>query len=78
MKRLWAALRHPERPFWLLRSKRAARVLRVKPVNFAIPLMGAFDDLVILTLALRAILGILSSHAAQPAAGLSRRGGSRR
>ena len=40
----------------------ASRVLRARPANLALPVLGAVDDLVLLPLALRALLSALPRH----------------
>jgi uncharacterized membrane protein YkvA (DUF1232 family) len=52
---LWAALRHPNRPVWLLPASLALGFFALDPLNFAIPVLGVVDDLVLLPLLLRAL-----------------------
>jgi uncharacterized membrane protein YkvA (DUF1232 family) len=63
---LWAALRHPSRPSWLLPASLALGVFALEPLNFVIPVLGAVDDLVLLPLLLHA-LAKMAMHATQPA-----------
>jgi uncharacterized membrane protein YkvA (DUF1232 family) len=61
---LWAALRHPNRPHWLLPASLALLFFALEPFNFAIPVLGVVDDLVLLPLLLRA-LATIAMHATQ-------------
>jgi uncharacterized membrane protein YkvA (DUF1232 family) len=56
---LWYALRHPNRPIWLLPVIALLAIYAVEPANFAIPLLGVIDDLVLLPLLLHAIAQVL-------------------
>lgn len=56
---LWFALRHPRRPFWLLPAAILLGLYALDPVNFAVPLAGAADDLVLIPLALHWLLKLL-------------------
>jgi uncharacterized membrane protein YkvA (DUF1232 family) len=56
---LWYALRHPSRPIWLLPAIALLALYAVEPANFAIPLLGVIDDLVLLPLLLHAIAQFL-------------------
>ncbi len=67
LKLLWRALRHPDRPRWLLPASLLLAFFALDPLNLALPLMGAVDELVILPLALRALLGALPQHLRQAA-----------
>ena len=59
LKVLWRALKHPERPAWLLPAVVLLAFFALDPLNLALPLMGAVDDLVLLPLALRALTSAL-------------------
>lgn len=52
---LWPALRHPNRPGWLLPASLALGFFALDPLNFAIPVLGVVDDFVLLPLLLRAL-----------------------
>jgi len=52
---LWLALRQPTRPPWLLPATTALAIFALEPLNFALPLVGVVDDLVVLPLLLRAL-----------------------
>ncbi len=59
---LWRALRHPDRPAWLLPATVLLAFFALDPLNLALPLMGAVDDLVLLPLALTALVRALPAH----------------
>ncbi len=59
LRLLWRALRHPDRPVWLLPASVLLAFFALDPLNLALPVLGAVDDLVILPLALRALLSAL-------------------
>jgi uncharacterized membrane protein YkvA (DUF1232 family) len=56
---LWYALRHPRRPVWLLPVTALLGVYALEPANFAIPLLGVVDDLVLLPLLLHGMVQLL-------------------
>src|ERR1700739_1562397 len=66
LKLLWRALRHPDRPAWLLPATVLFAFFALDPLNLSMPVRGAFDDLVLLPLALRALLSALPQHLRQP------------
>jgi uncharacterized membrane protein YkvA (DUF1232 family) len=53
LRLLWIALRHPNRPRWLLPATIALAFLALEPLNFAIPFLGIVDDVFLLPLLLR-------------------------
>ncbi len=59
LRLLWFALRHPNRPLWLVPAALLMGVYAFEPFNFAIPVLGFVDDLVILPLVLHAMLKLL-------------------
>ena len=59
---LWFALRHPGRPAWLLPAAALLGLFALQPANFAIPLLGIVDDLVLLPMALHALVSFLPGH----------------
>ncbi len=61
LRLLWFALRHPGRPVWLLPAAALLGFFALEPVNFAIPLLGAIDDFVLLPIVLHTMLGFLSA-----------------
>ena len=62
IKLLWRALRHPDRPKWLLPATAALAFFALDPLNLALPLMGAVDELVLLPLALQMLTRALPAH----------------
>jgi uncharacterized membrane protein YkvA (DUF1232 family) len=67
LKLLWRALKHPDRPRWLLPAALLLAFFALDPLNLAMPMLGAVDDLVILPLALRALLSALPAALRNPA-----------
>lgn len=59
LRLLWFALKHPSRPLWLVPAALLLGFYAIEPFNFAIPLLGLVDDLVILPLVLHALLKFL-------------------
>ena len=74
LRLLWFALRHPNRPAWLLPATALLGFFALEPVNFAIPLIGAIDDFVLLPIVLHTLLSYLP---ADVRAGLGQRFGRR-
>ena len=62
IKLLWRALKHPDRPKWLLPATVLLAFFAFDPLNLALPLMGAVDDLVLLPLALQMLTRALPAH----------------
>ena len=58
LKLLWQALRHPNRPTWLLPATLALGFFALEPFNFAIPVLGVIDDLFLLPLLLHGLANI--------------------
>lgn len=56
---LWFALRHPARPGWLLPAAIVLGLYAASPFNFAIPLLGAVDDLVLVPLVVHWLVKLL-------------------
>ena len=59
---LWFALRHRSRPVWLWPAVLLLGLYALEPANFAIPLLGLLDDLVLLPLALHLMLKLLPAE----------------
>ncbi len=66
LRLLWRALQHPDRPAWLLPATVLLAFFALDPLNLAMPMLGAVDDLVLLPLALRALLSALPQHLKSP------------
>lgn len=58
LRLLWVALRHPNRPSWLLPATLALGFFTLEPFNFAIPILGVVDDLFLLPLLLHGLAKI--------------------
>lgn len=58
LKILWQALRHPNRPTWLLPATLALGLFTFEPLNFAIPVLGVVDDIFLLPLLLHGLAKI--------------------
>jgi uncharacterized membrane protein YkvA (DUF1232 family) len=58
LRLLWLALRHPNRPTWLLPAALALGFFALEPFNFAIPVLGVVDDLFLLPLLLHGLAKI--------------------
>lgn len=67
-KKLWYALGHPDSPAWLKAGAAAMVLYLVSPIDLipdVLPVIGVMDDLIILPLALRWLLGRLPEHIRQ-------------
>jgi len=62
LRLLWFALRHPNRPVWLLPLATILGVCAFEPLNFAVPLLGIVDDIVLLPLVLHLLLKFLPTE----------------
>lgn len=62
---LWFAIKHPARPGWLLPATVILGLYALSPLNFAIPLLGIVDDMVLVPLALHALLKLLPAQIMQ-------------
>jgi uncharacterized membrane protein YkvA (DUF1232 family) len=52
---LFAAMRRPDRPFWLIPAVMFLAFFALEPFNFAVPFVGIVDDLFLLPLLLRVL-----------------------
>jgi uncharacterized membrane protein YkvA (DUF1232 family) len=59
---LWRALKHPNRPRWLIPASIALAFFALDPLNFAIPFLGIIDDFVLLPLLLRMLVTLAAPH----------------
>ena len=59
LRLLWFALRHPRRPGWLAPVALLLLIYAIDPLNFALPWLGAIDDLVLVPLILHLVLKLL-------------------
>lgn len=70
-RRLWRALRHPDTPTWFKGGVVLAVLYLLSPLELLpdmLPVIGVVDDLVLVPLTLRWLLGRLPAHIAAPAA----------
>jgi len=65
LRLLWFALRHGDRPRWLVPATAGLTLYAISPFNLAIPLLGAVDDMVIVPFALHYLLKLLPPHVLQ-------------
>jgi uncharacterized membrane protein YkvA (DUF1232 family) len=56
---LWFALRHRSRPVWLWPAAIVLGFYALEPLNFAIPMLGLVDDLVLVPLVLHLLVRFL-------------------
>lgn len=74
---LWFALRHEKRPGWLLPALGGLALFAFEPLNFALPVIGAVDEFLLVPLILHAMVKMLPTHVhdsfAQAYSGATRR-----
>ncbi len=58
---LWYALRHPNRPLWLLPVAALLTFYAIEPLNLAVPVLGVVDDFLLLPLVLHCVVRFLPS-----------------
>jgi uncharacterized membrane protein YkvA (DUF1232 family) len=56
LRLLLTVLRRPDKPSWLVPVSLLLAWFALEPVNFAIPMLGAIDDFVLLPLLLRVVV----------------------
>lgn len=64
-RRLWFALRHPDAPTWLKVGTVGVLLYVISPIDLipdVVPVLGLVDDLVLVPLAVRWLLGRLPPH----------------
>ena len=59
LRLLWYALRHPQRPPWLIPVAAVLACYALEPVNFALPVLGIIDDFLLLPLLLHVVVRFL-------------------
>jgi uncharacterized membrane protein YkvA (DUF1232 family) len=59
LRLIWYALRHPERPFWLLPVAALLALYALDPANLAVPVLGVIDDFLLLPLLLHVVVRFL-------------------
>jgi uncharacterized membrane protein YkvA (DUF1232 family) len=62
LRLLWFAIRHEQRPGWLLPGLAGLALFAVEPMNFALPVLGAVDELVLVPLLLHGMVKMLPGH----------------
>jgi uncharacterized membrane protein YkvA (DUF1232 family) len=62
LRLLWFALRHRRRPIWLWPVTVLLGLYALDPVNFAFPLAGIVDDLILVPLLLHLIVRLLPTE----------------
>jgi uncharacterized membrane protein YkvA (DUF1232 family) len=62
LRLLWFALRHRDRPVWLLPVTLILGLYAIAPFNLAVPVLGVVDDMVLLPLVLHYLLRLLPPH----------------
>jgi uncharacterized membrane protein YkvA (DUF1232 family) len=59
LRLLWFAIRHEHRPVWLLPGLAVLGLFALEPLNFALPVLGAVDELVLVPLILHGMVQML-------------------
>ena len=59
LRLIWYALRHPQRPFWLLPVAALLALYALDPANLALPVLGLIDDFLLLPLLLQVVVRFL-------------------
>lgn len=62
LRLLWFALRHEQRPGWLLPGLAGLAMFAVEPLNIAVPVLGVVDEFVLVPLVLHAMVKMLPAH----------------
>jgi hypothetical protein len=62
LRLLWFAIRHEQRPGWLLPGLAGLALLAVEPLNFAVPVFGAVDELVLVPLILHGMVKMMPAQ----------------
>jgi uncharacterized membrane protein YkvA (DUF1232 family) len=62
LRLLWFAIRHEERPGWLLPGLAGLALFAVEPLNVAVPVLGAVDEFVLVPLVLHGMMKMLPAH----------------
>lgn len=59
LRLLWFALRHRNRPAWLLPAAIGLAIWAAEPFNFVVPMLGVIDDFIVLPLILHLLVQLL-------------------
>jgi uncharacterized membrane protein YkvA (DUF1232 family) len=62
LRLLWFALRHRSCPPWILVAAGALLFYALEPLNFALPLVGIIDDVILLPLLLHWLVKLLPAE----------------
>lgn len=62
LRLLWFALQHRSRPVWLWPVAVLLGLYALDPANFAVPVLGVVDDLVLLPIVLHILLKFLPAE----------------
>jgi uncharacterized membrane protein YkvA (DUF1232 family) len=62
LRLLWFAIRHEKRPVWLLPGLAVLGLFAVEPANFAVPVLGAVDEFVLVPLVLHSMVKMLPAQ----------------
>lgn len=62
LRLLWFAIRHEQRPGWLLPALAGLTLFAVEPLNFTVPFVGVVDELVLVPLLLHGMTKMLPAH----------------
>lgn len=62
LRLLWFAIRHENRPVWLLPGLAGVALFALEPLNFAVPVLGAVDELMLVPLVLHGMAKMLPAH----------------
>lgn len=62
LRLLWFAIRHEQRPVWLLPGLAVLGLFAIEPANFALPVLGAVDEFVLVPLVLHSMVKMLPAQ----------------
>ena len=62
LRLLWFAIRHENRPVWLLPGLAVLGLFAVEPLNFAVPVLGVVDEFMLVPLVLHGMVKMLPAH----------------
>jgi uncharacterized membrane protein YkvA (DUF1232 family) len=62
LRLLWFAIRHENRPAWLLPGLAVLALFAVEPMNFAVPVLGTVDEFVLVPLVLHGMVKMLPAQ----------------
>lgn len=62
LRLLWFAIRHEQRPVWLVPGLAGIALFALEPLNFAMPVLGAVDELMLVPLLLHGMTKMLPAH----------------